>query len=421
MVLIHYARLGVGEGELVFIQQVWSYWWDAALPFPSVATIAARMGKTHRQIQHYIRHLRGLGLLRVVERRDAEGGQLSNAYDLRPFLQAVEGLIEREAGPARLADVGISRTTPSIVTDLAAGGGVQAAAPGGMHPPAPEINPPEEDRYLISIPPYPRLDGLASMSTARPEAQPRQGRTGSAGEPAAHIDGHLPSADTAVRRAELPAAAGNSASAELQAVLSRLGRALGDSAPRSSITRTSRLQARYQLEEGALIDALEEVGRRVLLAMPGITYRGEQDKPNAMPYFFASVESGLAASRESRQSGGPRDRRDRRRLAEPGESGPAESGVGESSDAGLPVWNMVRAELQETLAPGVFARHVLPLRASLDPGGMLVLAAQTAFLQRWVELRLRPRIERILQAGSHDVRVLIVATGAAEHSVQVPS
>src|SRR5262249_19278093 len=84
-ILRHYARLGISEPELVFVQQLWTYWWDTSLPYPSVVTIAARMSKSVRQIQHYIARLRGAGWLVVVERRDPQGGQISNAYDLRPL------------------------------------------------------------------------------------------------------------------------------------------------------------------------------------------------------------------------------------------------------------------------------------------------------------------------------------------------
>ena len=384
-ILAHYARLGVSEGELVFIQQVWSYWWDAALPFPSVTTLAARMGKTQRQIQHYIGHLRGLGLLRVVERRDAGGGQLSNAYDLRPFLRAVEGLVERGAAQ-----------------------GAQSPAPPPVQVPAPEADPAEADPSSISIsmPTCPRGEVRAPDTRDDRERAPRPDVPGSADPPVVRPAPAIP----ADGPGDPPA--GVLAPGELQFVLARLGTALGDSAPRSSAARASRLRDGCRLEEGAFLEALEEVGRRVVEAMPGITRRDGAGRPNAMPYLFASLEAKLAGARRSSGGGGRGTRQDRRPRRELGGAAEPGAGAGRPPYSGLPVWDAVRAELRETLAPGVFAQRVLPLRAGLDPDGALVLEAETAFMQRWVELRLRPRIERILQAGGADIRVHVVAAGA---------
>jgi len=397
-ILAHYARLGVSEGELVFIQQVWSYWWDEALPFPSVSTLAARMGKTQRQIQHYIGHLRALGLLRVVGRRDAGGGQLSNAYDLRPFLRAVEDLIERGGGPG---------TPPPARPEAAEG--VQVPAPPPLQVPASEADPTEEDLRSISIsmPPYPR-DEVRARDTGDDGERARCPDVPGAADPPV---GRRVPAIPADRPDDRPA--GVPADGELQLVLARLGLALGDSAPRSSATRASRLRDRHRLEEGAFVDALEEVGRRVVEAMPGITRRDGAGGPNAMPYLFASLEAELARARRSPVGDGRGTRRDRRQPGEPGIADPgAGADVGGPPDSGPPVWDAVRAELRETLAPGVFALRVLPLRAVLGPDGALVLEAETAFMQRWVELRLRPHIERILRAGGTDIRVHIVAAGA---------
>jgi hypothetical protein len=89
---MYYARLGVTEAEMVLIAQLCTYWWSTRDPYPGEAALAARMGKTVRTIQGYLRSLEGKGLLHIQTRLSTNGRQSTNAYDLRPFFAAVEGL-----------------------------------------------------------------------------------------------------------------------------------------------------------------------------------------------------------------------------------------------------------------------------------------------------------------------------------------
>jgi len=89
---VYYARLGVTEAEMVLIAQLCTYWWSARDPYPGEAALATRMGKTVRTIQGYLRSLEGKGLLHIHTRLSNNGQSLTNAYDLRSFFAAVEGL-----------------------------------------------------------------------------------------------------------------------------------------------------------------------------------------------------------------------------------------------------------------------------------------------------------------------------------------
>jgi len=89
---VYYARLGVSEAEMVCLAQLCTYWWSARDPYPGEAALAARMGKSVRTIQGYLRSLEGKGLLHIQTRLSTNGRQSTNAYDLRPFFAAVEGL-----------------------------------------------------------------------------------------------------------------------------------------------------------------------------------------------------------------------------------------------------------------------------------------------------------------------------------------
>ena len=85
----HQAALSLGDGEILFLQQLWSYWWGEAIPHPALPTLAARMGKSVRQLQYYVERLRRVGILRVIDRYDGCGRRLPNGYDLQPLLDAL--------------------------------------------------------------------------------------------------------------------------------------------------------------------------------------------------------------------------------------------------------------------------------------------------------------------------------------------
>jgi hypothetical protein len=94
-VLDHYVELGISASEMLFIIHVWQFWWRLRDPYPSLATIAARMGVQHRQAQRYAEGLRNKGFLRT-EQRFVEGrGQLSNEFDFTPLIRAIRDHLKR--------------------------------------------------------------------------------------------------------------------------------------------------------------------------------------------------------------------------------------------------------------------------------------------------------------------------------------
>ncbi len=139
-VYVYYARLGVSEAELVFITQLCSYWWSARDPFPGDAAIAARMGKTIRTIQGYSRSLEAKGLLHIHAQFSVQGRQQSNAYDLRPFFGAIEGLARLDGLLADPPNVPPAPTPPAPDTDRdrrRRGGPPPRGAPRGRQRAAP--------------------------------------------------------------------------------------------------------------------------------------------------------------------------------------------------------------------------------------------------------------------------------------------
>lgn len=89
LVLNHYAALNVSPGELVFVLICLQHKWTVRDPYPSLGTVAARMGVSRRQARNYAHGLRTKGLLVVSERVMPGKGQLSNTYDFGPLIRAV--------------------------------------------------------------------------------------------------------------------------------------------------------------------------------------------------------------------------------------------------------------------------------------------------------------------------------------------
>lgn len=69
---------------LILIQLIGSWWKKDDLPFPSMSTLARRIGVSSRQIQRAVNRLEELGLIKRTKRRQS-GIISSNAYDLKPL------------------------------------------------------------------------------------------------------------------------------------------------------------------------------------------------------------------------------------------------------------------------------------------------------------------------------------------------
>src|SRR3712207_3956972 len=89
LVLRHYVALGITPTEMMFIIHIWQYWWNEKDPYPSLRTIAERMGISWRNAQRYVASLRQKGVLVVSPRFAAGLGQMTNEYDFSPLTQRV--------------------------------------------------------------------------------------------------------------------------------------------------------------------------------------------------------------------------------------------------------------------------------------------------------------------------------------------
>jgi hypothetical protein len=113
------AELGLSPQEVWFIGYILAHKWDEDLPYPSLAKMETRTGMSRRNLLRIKDSLVGKGLLVLVPRFNADGGQESNAYDFTALFEQLEDLIRRD-GP---------RGERSAVADPAGEGGVTSASP----------------------------------------------------------------------------------------------------------------------------------------------------------------------------------------------------------------------------------------------------------------------------------------------------
>ncbi len=423
---VYYARLGVTEAELVFIGQLCTYWWSTRDPYPGEGAIAARMGKTTRTIQGYIRSLGEKGLLHIHTQFSNHGRQHTNRYDVRPFFAAIEGLARLDGlldDAHRSDDAGASacasapRTTPPIPPALptppatnapatrpasphttgrgsteqdplcavAARGEAATTAThdaaltgregeescaGGVKNSSPQVNPVEIDPFdLDSMPPTPIG---ASLDVTYHDGQ---------AHPTGDTDDHA-----------------------LVAKISALSAELGDDAPRSSLGRARNLCRVASVPGDRFLGLLDEAAARTRDRQASIVKRRRDGStPNGMPYLFAVLQDLLHPAPPRLADVGPDRRRaerpSRRRRRAGGRGEPAGSYAAWSdSPTPLPiveehpVWRVVLDELAQVLTPENFNAWFATTRALDQDGELLRVAVPAAFNKTWLEQKLAGKV-----------------------------
>ena len=423
---VYYARLGVTEAEMVCLAQLCTYWWTARAPYPGEAALAARMGKTVRTIQGYLRSLEGKGLLHIQIQFSNRGRQATNAYDLRPFFGAVEGLARQDgllpaddaapATPATLATPATPDTDactcrpcdhnntaqrdaergllcaeaksngPEDTAKGAATAGSrrgEGSRAGGVKNLSPQVNPIEIDNFdLDSIPPTPTK---TTQTPADAEARPPS---------SADLDDQA-----------------------LAAEITALGTELGDDAPRSSLGRARNLCYDAGVSPTRFLRLLDEAAARTRDRQAGIVKRRRDDQTsNGMPYLFAVLADLLHPAPSRVANGGPNaDRRRagpsgrRRSRREGGRGEPITSYVAWSdSPARLPiveehpVWRAVLDELAQVMTAEIYNTWLATTRALDQDGEVLRVAVPAPFNQDWLARKLAGKVAGALHKIDYD-------------------
>ncbi len=435
---VYYARLGVTEAEMVCLAQLCTYWWSARDPFPGEAALATRMGKTVRTIQGYLRSLEAKGLLHIQTRLSTNGRQSTNAYDLRPFFAAVEGLARLDGLlPATAA---VDDATPAISTtnrdhrphsardNDACNGGPCAqhekpdqhaerkslcaerertgpahtamdgasAGPcrgeecvgGRVKNPAPQVNSIEIDTFdLDSIPPTP-----AKTTQTPPDAEAQ------------------------------PPASANQDDQALAAEIAALSAELGDDAPRSSLGRARNLCRDAGMSPARFLRLLDEAAARTRDRQASIIKRRRDDQaPNGMPYLFAVLTDLLHPAPPRTANGGS----DHRRVNQPSHRRRRRDARGEpitsyaawsDSPAPLPiteehpVWRAALDELAQVMTVENFNAWLASTHALDQDGELLRVAVPAAFNKTWLEQKLAGKV----MAALHKIDGGTIGAGRVE-------
>lgn len=90
--LRNYHRLNLNSSDAMLVIQLMDHKWDERHPFPSLKTIAQRMGLAQRTVRHTVKTLQGLGLLK---RLPTTGG--TNRYDMSGLFAKLEELMDADA------------------------------------------------------------------------------------------------------------------------------------------------------------------------------------------------------------------------------------------------------------------------------------------------------------------------------------
>jgi hypothetical protein len=390
---VYYARLGVSEAEMVLIAQLCTYWWTERAPHPGEAALAARMGKTVRTIQGYLRSLEGKGLLHIQTQFSNHGQQHTNAYDLRPFFAAVEGLARLDglldnAASAMThpdtADVRQEEQKSLCAGQLADAGRGEGSRVGGVKNLSPQVNPIEIENFdLDSIPPTPTKATLTTEST----------------------DGHPPA------NADPPDQA-------LAAEIAVLSDELGDDAPRSSLGRARNLHHDTSVSLVRFLHLLDEAATRTRDRQASIVKRRRDGQaPNGMPYLFAVLTDLLHpaptpprtadVSLDRRRDERP-GRRRRRRADGRGEASGPYAAWSDSPDRlpiveEHPVWRAVLDDLAQVLTAENFNAWMATTRALDQEGELLRVGVPAAFNKAWLEQKLHGKVTGALQQIDYDI------------------
>ncbi len=410
---VYYARLGVSEAEMVLIAQLCTYWWTERAPHPGETALAARMGKTVRTIQGYLRSLDSKGFLHIETRLSDHGQQRTNSYDLRPFFAAVEGLARldglldnaaaSELSPLNRESVAGAEQRPLCAgvrnsgTDNRPKEGGAAAAEGGEGSPtrgaknlSPKLNSVEKDLFdSDSIPPTPTSAKPGNTRFRTAANSPTEGPQ----LPGMAVPAHPADPD------------GQAISAEIAALATELG----DDAPTSSTTRASNLQRAAGMPLDRFLRLLDEAAARTRARQASIVKRRRDGAtPNGMPYLFAVLQDLLHPAPPQPVSVGP----DRRRAGPSGRRGRRADSRGEASGSYAawsdspaplpiveehPVWRAVLDELAQVITSENFNAWLASTRVVHQEGEVLRVAVPAAFNKAWLDTKLAGKVAGALQ------------------------
>lgn len=97
LLLERQQELKIDPLDLNILLVLCKHWWEEdKMPYPSKATIADIVGREKSTVQTRIRGMEQRGLLKRVTRKNGQGGQGSNEYDLSGLVKKLRKLAKSE-------------------------------------------------------------------------------------------------------------------------------------------------------------------------------------------------------------------------------------------------------------------------------------------------------------------------------------
>lgn len=87
------GKLEISPVQMNVLLQLAEHWWEAGKdPYPAKDTIAARVGKSRRQVQRYITELEKDGFIERIARFSGTKAQTNNAYSFNGLISKLKAL-----------------------------------------------------------------------------------------------------------------------------------------------------------------------------------------------------------------------------------------------------------------------------------------------------------------------------------------
>ncbi len=347
-----YRHLGLSAAQLGLVVAVRGSWTDVGLPAPAIPQLAEDLMTSERQVYKMLAALTAKGYVVVHEHTGPRNERLPNSYSFAPLFAAAEQEMVAHKEAQRAAWQVSRADSPPLSREDS--------------PPLSRADRANEDvpkmiGNEISVPPTP----VAVMSEEPHDEEPLTATDAQEARPQGRLD---------------------AAYQALVEPLTAIGEELGDRAhPLASATRAYKLMTVARLDVGPFLALMEEARLHTLSAIEA-RRRNKPPKPvaNPMAYYFGVL------ARLTRPDTAP----------PPWRSGHAGLHADAAPSAPAPIvppsdtWEAITAEAGQVMTPENIARWFTPARQLADAGDVLTVAVPDTFHQRWLDARLRAKIEQ---------------------------
>ncbi len=347
-----YRHLGLSAAQLGLVVAIRGSWTEAGLPEPAIPQLAEDLMTSERQVYEMLADLKAKGYVVVHEHTGLRNERLPNSYSFAPLFAAAEREMAVHKEAQRAAWQASRADSPPL--------SCENSPPLSCEDRANE-DVPKMIGNEVSVPPTP----VAMMSEVP------------------HDEEAMNLADTSEVR---PQGRLDAAYQALVEPLTAIGEELGDRAhPLASVTRAYKLMTAARLDVGPFLALMEEARLHTRTAIEA-RRRNKPPKPiaNPMAYYFGVL------ARLTRPDTAPPPWRTEHTKPQPGAAPPALPPTASPSDT----WGAITAEAGQVMTPANIARWFTTARQLADAGDVLTVAVPDAFHQRWLDARLRAKIEQ---------------------------